>query len=170
VVDDEGFREFFCVQYERLRSLGYLLSGDWAQAEDLAQDALMRTYWRWRLLRHGGYPAAYARKVLVNRYRSVIRRALVEGRYLAASRPAREAPMPERHEEALLLRAAIRALPPRQRLVVVLRYHEDLSEAEVARLLRVPVGTVKSTTHRALAKLRASLDDLAPTMEEGISR
>jgi RNA polymerase sigma factor (sigma-70 family) len=60
-------------------------------------------------------------------------------------------------EDALVLRAALGRLPARQRVVVVLRYQEDLSEAEVARLLRLPVGTVKSTASRALARLREEL-------------
>jgi RNA polymerase sigma-70 factor (sigma-E family) len=169
-VDDASFREFFCVQYERLRRLGYLLSGDWAQAEDLAQEALTQTFWRWRLFGRGGHPAAYARKVLVNKYRSLMRRAVLERRYLTSERHEEQAVRTGDREEALVIQAAIRGLPPKQRLVVVLRYHEDLSEAEVARLLRLRVGTVKSTAHRALAKLRGRLGDPDTTMEEGMRR
>jgi RNA polymerase sigma factor (sigma-70 family) len=60
-------------------------------------------------------------------------------------------------EELVVVWAAIRRLPTRQRAVVVLRYHEDLPELEVARLLQMPVGTVKSTANRALARLRRDL-------------
>ena len=132
---DLQFREFFAAEYGRLRGLGYLLTSDWGQAEELAQDALVRTYRAWpRVCRHER-PGAYARKVLVNRHRSLLRRAKVEARHLAG-----------------------------RRVVLVLRYHEDLPEAEVARLLGLPVGTVKSLAHRGLARLRGQLG--SPAMEE----
>jgi DNA-directed RNA polymerase specialized sigma24 family protein len=71
------FREFFAAEYGRLRGLGFLLTGDWAQAEELAQDALVRTYRAWPRVRRHERPGAYARKVLVNRHRSLLRRAAV---------------------------------------------------------------------------------------------
>jgi RNA polymerase sigma factor (sigma-70 family) len=100
--------------------------------------------------------------VLVNRQRSLLRRAAVEARSLARAQPA-EVP-PAGTERAMVLWEAVQALPPRQRAVLVLRYREDLTEAEVARLLGVPVGTVKSASHRALARLRQRLGsyDLDP--------
>jgi RNA polymerase sigma factor (sigma-70 family) len=67
-------------------------------------------------------------------------------------------------EDGLVLWAAVRRLPARQRAVLVLRYHQDLPEAEVARLLGLPLGTVKSLAHRGLARLRAELG--SPAMEE----
>ena len=75
------FPEFFASQYPELCRLGYWLTGDWGQAEDLAQDALARVYWRWPLARRLDRPDQYTRKVLVNRYRSLLRRALVEARH-----------------------------------------------------------------------------------------
>jgi RNA polymerase sigma factor (sigma-70 family) len=102
-------------------------------------------------------PATYARKVLVNRYRSLLRHALVEARYLYRARPA-DGYSDEHREDAIVLWAATRRLPPRQRAVLVLRYYEDLSEAEIARVLGIPVGTVKSLARRGLATLRRSLD------------
>jgi RNA polymerase sigma-70 factor (ECF subfamily) len=157
------FREFFAAEYGRLRGLGYLLTGDWAQAEELAQDALVSTYRVWSRVSRHQRPAAYARKVLVNRHRSLLRRARVEARHLAGRRPD-EAVQPDLDLEGLVLWSAVRRLPARQRTVLVLRYHEDLPEAEVARLLRLPLGTVKSLAHRGLARLRAELD--RPAMEE----
>jgi RNA polymerase sigma factor (sigma-70 family) len=108
-------------------------------------------------------PAAYARKILVNRRRSLLRRAGVEARFLAGVRA--EVVPPPGDEAAMVLRQAVQDLPPRQRAVLVLRFHEDLTEAEVARLLGLPLGTVKSLGHRGLARLRQRLGtpDLDPT-------
>jgi RNA polymerase sigma-70 factor (sigma-E family) len=156
-------REFFAAEYGRLRGLGYLLTSDWGEAEELAQDALVRTYRAWSRVRRHDRPGAYARKVLVNRHRSLLRRARVEARNLAGRR-GEEAVQPDLGLEGLVLWAAVRRLPARQRAVLVLRYHEDLPEAEVARLLRLPLGTVKSLAHRGLARLRAELG--SPTMEQ----
>jgi RNA polymerase sigma-70 factor (sigma-E family) len=153
---DVQFREFFASQYGPLRRLGFWLTGDWAQAEELAQEALVRTWWRWPVVRRHQRPQEYARKVLVNRHRSLLRRALVATRHAGRLRPEPTAGAAD-PEDALVLRAALGRLPARQRAVVVLRYQEDLSEAEVARLLGLPVGTVKSTASRALARLQEEL-------------
>ena len=153
--EDRQFPEFFTSQYGRLRRLGFLLTGDWAQAEDLAQEALVRVYWRWSLVRRQAHPEAYARKVLVNRHRSLLRRLRVEARHARQTRV--EAADLGQREQLQTVQAAIRRLPARQRAVLILRYHEDLPEREVARLLRIPVGTVKSSTNRALTRLRRDL-------------
>jgi RNA polymerase sigma-70 factor (sigma-E family) len=155
--EERQFPEFFTSQYGRLRRLGFLLTGDWAQAEDLAQETLVRVYWRWSLVRRHAHPEAYARKVLVNRHRSLLRRLRLEARHANPTR-AETVDLGAR-EQVLAVQAAIRRLPARQRavLILILRYHEDLPEREVARLLRVPVGTVKSSTNRALARLRREL-------------
>jgi RNA polymerase sigma-70 factor (sigma-E family) len=155
---DEDFRGFFAQQYERLCRLGFLLTGDPAQAEELAQDALVRTWRRWRLVHKPDNPEAYARKVLLNRHRSLLRRAMVEARHAPASRPqAQTRHQPDFSGDDLLLWQALRRLPTRQRAAIVLRYYLDLPEAEVARQLGVPVGTVKSLVHRGLARLRDRL-------------
>jgi RNA polymerase sigma factor (sigma-70 family) len=93
--------------------------------------------------------------VLVNRHRSLLRRLRLEARHARQTRV--EAAGPGRRDELLAVQAAIRRLPARQRAVLVLRYHEDLPEREVARLLRIPVGTVKSSANRALTRLRRDL-------------
>ena len=155
---DVEFQEFFASQYGPLCRLGYWLTGDLVEAEELAQEALVRAYWRWPVVRRLDRPGDYTRKVLVNRYRSLLRRARVEARYAGRVRLA-TGPQPADHDGSLVLWAAVRRLPPRQRAAIVLRYQEDLPEAEVARLLGLSVGTVKSTTSRALAKLR---DELGP--------
>jgi RNA polymerase sigma-70 factor (sigma-E family) len=159
---DLEFREFFVAQYGRLCWLGLLLTGDRAQAEDLAQEALLRTYWMWSRVRRYERPGDYARKVLVNRHRSLLRRALLEARHARRTR-VEEGYLPDHGEDRMVLWAAMQRLPARQRAVLVLRYHEDLPEAEVARLLGLPLGTVKSLAHRGLARLRRELG--SPAME-----
>jgi RNA polymerase sigma-70 factor (sigma-E family) len=153
--EDSPFQEFFTSQYGALRRLGFLLTGDWSEGEELAQDALVRIWWRWTLVRRQEHPEAYARKVLINRHRSLLRRLRLDARHAGQARI--EAADPGQREELLVVWAAIRRLPTRQRAVVVLRYHEDLPELEVARVLQMPVGTVKSTANRALARLRREL-------------
>jgi RNA polymerase sigma-70 factor (sigma-E family) len=170
-VDETEFSEFFASQYGPLCWLGLLLTGSRAEAEELAQEALVRTWWRWQLVRRPTDPGRYARRVLVNRRRSLLRRAAVEARSLARSGPE-ELVVPAGDERALVLWQAVQALPVRQRAVLVLRFREDLPEAEVARLLGLPLGTVKSLGHRALARLRerlgeSSLDPARSRTEEG---
>jgi DNA-directed RNA polymerase specialized sigma24 family protein len=87
--DRRGLPGFFAQHYERLCRLGFLLTADPAQAEELAQEALVRTWRRWRLVGKPDNPETYARKVLVNRHRSLLRRALVEARHLYRDRPRR---------------------------------------------------------------------------------
>ena len=156
------FRKFFASQYGRLYWLGYLLTGDRARAEDLAQEALVRAWLAWPRVRTLERPGNYVRKALVNRHRSLLRRALLEARH-ARRTPAGEAYLPAGGEDGLVLWAAVRRLSPRQRAVLVLRYHEDLTEAEVDRLLRLPLGTVKTLARRGLARLRA---ELAPPAQD----
>jgi RNA polymerase sigma-70 factor (sigma-E family) len=154
--DDREFLDFFADQFWSLRRVGYLLTGDWDQAEELAQEAMARTFAAWSRVRGYDRPAAYARKVLVNRHRSLLRRAVVEARHTLTSRP-QEWHEPDFGGDDLVLWQALRQLPARQRMAIVLRYYLDLPEAEVARLLGVPVGTVKSLVHRGLARLRDRL-------------
>jgi RNA polymerase sigma-70 factor (sigma-E family) len=165
---DVDFQEFFASQYAALCRLGWWLTGDRAEGEELAQEALVRAYWRWPIVRRLDRPLDYTRKVLVNRYRSLLRRALVEARH--AGRVRQEAAEPADRDGALVLWAAVHRLPPRQRAVIVLRFQEDLPEAEVARLLGCSVGTVKSSSSRALARLRAELGEAGDLARQGDQR
>jgi RNA polymerase sigma-70 factor (sigma-E family) len=146
------FAEFVAARSPALLRTARLLAGDWAAAEDLLQDALAICWRRWS--RIDGNPEPYVHRVLVNTYLARRRR------FWNRERPTGELPetpvddVSERvvvHEQ---VEAALRALTPRQRAVVVLRYYEDLTEAETARVLGVSVGTVKSQTSKALARLR----------------
>jgi len=164
---DREFSEFFASQYARLCWLGCALTGSPAQAEELAQDALVRTWWRWRLVGRPKDPASYARKVLVEpAHRSLLRRAATEARSLARRGPE-ELALPAGDERAMVLWQAVQALPVRQRAVLVLRFYEDRTEAEVAQLLGLSLGTVKSRGHRALARLRDQL--ASPQLDPGSS-
>ena len=157
--DDPDFLEFFAGEFWPLRRVGFLLTGDWYQAEDLAQEAMVRTYAAWPRVRGYDRPAADARKGQRNRPRSLQRRAVGEARPRLPGRPE-DQHQPDFGGDDLVLWQALRRLPARQREAIVLRYYLDLPEAEVARLLGVPAGTVKSWTHRGLARLR---DRLGPT-------
>ena len=159
--EDRQFPEFFVSEYGRLRRLGFLLTGSWVDGEELAQETLVRIYWRWSLVRRQQHPEAYARKVLVNRHRSLLRRLRLEARH-AGRRDRAEVVDLGPQEELMVVRAAIRRLPARQRTVLVLRYHQDLPEQEVAKLLGIPVGTVKSLGSRAMARLRQDLERQLP--------
>ncbi|MEV0843497.1 SigE family RNA polymerase sigma factor [Actinocatenispora sera] len=137
-----------------------LLVGDRHRAEELLQDSLVKLYPRWRRVSRGGSPDAYLRRMLVNGRISRWRRRRRE--HLVAEPP--DSPMPAVNvESADLLRRALRALPPRQRAIVVLRHYADLSERDVAQTLGCSVGTVKSQNARALKKLR----DLLTPVDEG---
>jgi RNA polymerase sigma-70 factor (sigma-E family) len=161
---EDEFREFVAARSSALLRTAYLLAGDWATAEDLLQTALTKTYLAWKRLGEIEAVEPYTRRVLVNTATSWWRRRW------HGERPTEvipERPGPDRHEEAVerdALWQYVRALPPRQRAVLVLRFYEDLSEAQTADLLDISVGTVKSQTARALTTLRQRLDaeGLAP--------
>ena len=154
---EDEFREFVAARSAALLRTAYLLAGDWATAEDLLQTALTKTYLAWKRL--GGIEAVepYARRVLVNTSTSWWRRRW------HGERPTEV--LPERAgvdeiEQQLdrdLLWRHLRALPARQRAVLVLRYYEDMSEAQTAAMLDISPGTVKSQASRALATLRRRL-------------
>jgi len=157
---DEDFVEFVQASSPRLLRAAYLLTGDRHVAEDAAQTALVRTYAAWsRVRREDAF--AYARRVLVNHVTDRWRRRLRE--YATGTLPDRPTKVDIAEEVALRqwLIGALASLTRRERAVTVMRYYFDLPEASVADELQISVGTVKSTSARALAKLRISADPLA---------
>jgi RNA polymerase sigma-70 factor (sigma-E family) len=150
---DEDFDAFMRGRWPAIVRLAYALTGDTGHAEDLAQAAFARAYASWGRVRRAGDPDAYVRRIVINTHRSRLRRHRVpeELRGDLADAPAGQQQGPEERQELL---DALRALGPRQRAVVVLRYWLDLSEAETAAVLNCSVGTVKSQASRALATLR----------------
>ncbi|WP_018349468.1 SigE family RNA polymerase sigma factor [Longispora albida] len=146
----DGFDEFVRTRSPRLLRTAYLLTRDWALAEDLLQTALARAWSAWR--RVSGDPEPYVRRILVNTYSSWWRRRWNSEQPTAdlPDTPAAEADLAERER----VWRALGQLPRKQRTVLVLRYFEDLTEAETADVLGCSVGNVKSQASRALAKLR----------------
>jgi RNA polymerase sigma-70 factor (sigma-E family) len=150
---DQEFDEFVVAAWPRLHWTGLLLTGDRHLAEDLAQTALARTYVAWRRVRRED-ALAYARKILVNaNIDRLRRRRLHEVPEVGDRQPAAAADSSVEDRDQLLRLLGV--LSTRERKVLVLRHYFDLSETVVAEELGISVGTVKSTSSRALAKLRA---------------
>ena len=143
---------------EALR-LAYLLTGDRALAEDLVQDAFVKVLGRFHDLRSRDAFWWYLRRTIVNLSTSHFRRRRVERAWLDRQRPDQEAPAPLDLGERERLRTALMRLRPEQRAAIVLRFYEDLSEADTAEALGMPPGTVKSTVSRGLERLRQELPD-----------
>lgn len=161
---DEEFVAFVAANYARLLHVAELILGDRGHAEDALQTVLTRTYLRWRKVRQAN-PLGYVRKGLVNTHIDWWRRGMFRDRPTEALPDDRAEPD---HAGRVVGRDAVlralAALTRRERAVVVLRFYEDLSEAEIARTLAVAPGTVKSTCARALTKLRIS-PELTPSAE-----
>jgi RNA polymerase sigma-70 factor (sigma-E family) len=156
VTADTEFRAWAGHALTRLRRTAFLLCGDWDLADDLSQETLIRVYSSWGRIRDPGARDAYAATTLVNRHRSYFRRA-----------SRREIPRghddfpdtaaPSSHPPNDRVVAALAGLGPSQREIVVLRYWDDYSVADTARILGLSVGTVTSQSSRALATLRTVL-------------
>ena len=155
---EEEFAEFVAAHHARLLQLADLLIGDRTRAEDLLQTVLIRTYLRWSTVRQAS-PLGYVRTALTNARTDWWRRGAHRERPVAALPDVSAAPD---HAGQVVGRDAIQrslaTLTTRERAVVVLRYFEDLSEAEIAATLGIAPGTVKSACARALTKLRVSPD------------
>ncbi|MGW6915382.1 SigE family RNA polymerase sigma factor [Kitasatospora sp. NPDC054939] len=154
---DAGFEEFAAARYPALRRTAYLLCGDWHLAEDLVQGALVKLYARWHRLRDPQRAGAYARTVMVREHIDGLRRR-ASTEVSAATLPEAATAPPDSDRQVALL-AALAELRPQYRAVLVLRYWEDQTVAETARILNLAEGTVRSDAHRALGRLREVLGD-----------
>ena len=164
------FEEYVAARGHALTRTAYLLTGDHGHAEDLAQVALGKAYASWGRVSRMESPDAYVRKIMVNQHISRWRR--VRGRESLTDRPpdAVVADPTASFAAADAVRDVVRALPPRQRAAVVLRFYEDLPDAEIGRLLGCSEATVRSQISRALAAIRAGgklADDLSQDVLEG---
>lgn len=157
---DRLVTELYTVEYRSLVRLAVLLVHDVQTAEEVVQDAFIAMHDGWHRLKDAEKALAYLRQAVVNRSRSVLRHRMVVEKN--APKPAPDMPSAEHGAMALLERsaviAALRDLPERQREALVLRYYADLSEAQIAAAMRISRGAVKSHTSRAMAALRAALE------------
>jgi len=157
-VDAEGedFARFVDLRQRSLLRSAWLLTGDWALAEDLVQTALARTWLRWERVIRRDDPEIYVRRVLVSTWINWSRRKW-RGERTAVELP--DGPAPGDLESEAITRVAVRgalgSLTDRQRAVLVLRVFDDLTEVQTAAVLGCAVGTVKSTMSQALTRLRA---------------
>jgi RNA polymerase sigma-70 factor (sigma-E family) len=168
-----AFDAFVEERRESLLRTAFLLTGDLGRAEDLVQTALFETFRRWPRLHQRTDPIGYARKTLVSRHIDSARRR--SWREVPVDLSASPSPIElvgvADHDgvlDRLLIRSALLGLPPRMRAVLVLRYFDDLTEADTADLLGCSVGTVKSTAFRGLARLREVLHDADPSSPHSI--
>jgi RNA polymerase sigma-70 factor (sigma-E family) len=139
-----SFDDLYRSRFDALVRVAFVFVDTQHEAEEVVQDAFAALYTRYRRVEN---PDAYVRRAVLNGARQVLRR-----RRVARSRPA---PVPvDAQLEYNHVIDAVRRLPHRQRAVVVLRYELQLSDSEIAAALRIPVGTAKSTIHRAIARLR----------------
>jgi RNA polymerase sigma-70 factor (sigma-E family) len=158
----QEFERFVTDRSGSLLQTAYLMAGNLAEAEDLVQETLLRVARHWPKVRAMEYPAAYARRVLVNvALDGAERRARRAGELAASDGDATDLADTRAQRELygvdaqLELLGALGALTARQRAIILLRYWEDLPETDVAEILGCSVGTVKSTASRSLARLRA---------------
>lgn len=153
--DDAGFSDFVRASSPQLLRTAWLLCGSRTAAEDLVQGSLERVLVVWHRIQHEA-ALSYTRRVMVNLHIDTGRRRKKE--HLTGEVP--DVGIPDQTGNVGLadhLQGALRSLPARERQCVVLRFHADLSEADVAELLGVSTGTVKSSTSRGLGKLRQAL-------------
>ncbi len=160
--EPDVFTAFVAGHQRRLQRTAFLLTGDWQLAEDLVQTALAKAWVRWAGITRTEQPEMYVRRVIVTTYISWRRRRW-RGEVATAELPDHGEPADLQAEAAsrLLARKLLAALPARQRAVLVLRFFDDLTETEVAAMMGCAVGTVKSQTAKALARLRADADLVA---------
>jgi RNA polymerase sigma-70 factor (sigma-E family) len=152
--EQNGFRDYVAARSRSLLRTAYLLTGNLADAEDLVQAALAKTYVAWDRIEDRGALDGYVRRAMVNTHISWWRRRRLE-EFPTDEIPDQPIADPSGHSDLQdSLRRAIDRLPQRMRAAVVLRFYEDMTEAEVADVLGVSLGTVKSTVSRAVAKLR----------------
>jgi RNA polymerase sigma-70 factor (sigma-E family) len=159
---DDALEQLYAAHWRGLVRLAVLLLRDQGAAEDVVQDAFVAMHGRWRSLRDHDKALAYLRQTVVNRCRSAMRHRGVVERYVARQQPALSvADAADRPTLAGDRRTAVldalRALPTRQREVLVLRHYLELSETEIADTLRISRGSVKAHASRGAARLRALL-------------
>ncbi len=151
---DAEFSAYMAARQPALLRTAYLLSGDRATAEDLVQTALAKLYLSWDKVHTRDSVDGYVRRILVNENNSLWRRAWKRTEVTTELVPDHAVPDDYDDGRSAAVWELVKSLPRKQRAVVVLRYYEQLSEAEIAHTLGISTGTVKSQASRALAALR----------------
>src|SRR3954447_19980855 len=152
-----AFADLVEARSRALLRLSFAVVGDYQLAQDLLQEALVKTYVAWPRLREPLAAEAYVRRTIVTTAISWRRRPSFHEPPTETVPDAEHGDETDRLPTHPVLRGHVRALPPRQRAALVLRYYEDLSEAETAQLMSCSVGTVKSQLNAALGKLREQI-------------
>jgi len=152
---DAEFSAYMAARQPALLRMAYLLAGDRAGAEDLLQNAFAKLYLSWDRIRDREALDGYVRRIMVNEHNSLWRRAWKRREHSTDIVPDQGVTDDYDEGQGSALWSFVQTLPPKQRSVIVLRYYEQLSEAETADILGISVGTVKSQASRALASLRA---------------
>jgi RNA polymerase sigma-70 factor (sigma-E family) len=169
-VRDADFAAYLVARRASLLRTAYLLTGNRHDAEDLVQTAFAKLYLSWDKVRDRGAIDGYLRRILLNEHNSLWRRAW-KRREHSAEHPVLDTPVHDVYDDGSgsALWDLVQSLPRKARAVVVLRYYEELSEAETAATLGISVGTVKSQTSRALAPLRGRVPEALdrPAPEKG---
>lgn len=155
--DDVDFDEFVGASWPSLFRTAYLLMGDYHLAEDVLQSALAKVYVVWTRVARMENPRSYTRTVVTNEALAWWRRRSSSEQPIAFWPEAAAAGHEEAVTQAHVVWQALQRLPPRQRAVIVLRYYEDLSEAEIASTLGISTGSVKTHAHHARRALGSSL-------------
>lgn len=154
------FTAWVAARHPALHRTAYLLcGGDAHNADDLTQATLAKLYLAWGRIQDRSQVDAYARRIMVNEHRSTWRRAWRRREVVSEQVPELPAPGREYDGQGDAVWQLVQTLPPKQRAVIVLRYYDDLSEAEIAAALGISPGTVKSQASRALAALRQRVPD-----------
>lgn len=165
---DAEFTSYLHARQPSLMRTAYLLTGDRHQAEDILQTSLAKLYLAWDKVRDRDSVDAYVRRIMVNENNSLWRRGWKKREYATGEIPE-GAPHLDTYDDGrgAALWEVVRSLPPKARAVVVLRYYEQLSEAETADALGISIGTVKSQCSRAISSLRERVPaDLHPGQPE----
>ena len=156
---DRLFTEYVTAQLEQLRRLAYVLCQDSHRADDLVQEAITKLYLHWHNIHKVANLDRYVRAIVVREFLNTQRLGWARRVRLSGRPPEDSGPAPASVEDRLVLEAALKQMPPRQRAVVVLRFMCDLSVEDVADILGCSDGTVKSQTSAGLVTLRRHLGE-----------
>jgi len=156
-----SFESFYQAEYRKLVGFGYVMTGSWAAAEDLTQETMVEAHRRWVSIGTYDDPGGWARRVLLNRHRSQIRRFRAEARAVLRLLPVADGDGRDPVDPSTdLLLSLLRRLPARQAEAVALRYWDDRSVKQAAEIMDCGTETVKTHLQRGMAKLTEMIDDV----------